>query len=456
MVVVVMVCVRESEQELVIPLRHSLSGGASATELIKASAARSLHRNTNKNTKKKKREESLALSGGSDYTMRLQLGKGKEAAAWVYMDTGSDLVWFPCRPFTCILCEGEAAPLAPPLDASSLGAAAVSCASPLCAAAHSVGASDLCAAAGCPLDAIETSDCSLPCPLFYYAYADGSLVGRLHTHAVSVSPTLRLPALTFACAHSALAEPVGVAGFGRGPLSMTAQLAPHIGAAFSYCLVSHSFNSSRSRSRSSPLILGRQHQRLQGFAYTAMLENPKRPYLYSVGLLGVTVGNATVEAPPFLRRVDAAGRGGMVVDSGTTFTMLPAAMHDAVVAEFERQLRPAWAWERAREVERNTGLMPCYAHRMRRAEVPRVALRFAGEAEAVVLPRRNYWYEMRSAKVGCLTVMNGGAEQDAATLGNYQQQGLEVLYDLENRRIGFANRKCDQLWDSLNPTPTPS
>nr|GEY41119.1 probable aspartyl protease At4g16563 [Tanacetum cinerariifolium] len=33
----------------------------------------------------------------------------------LYMDTGSDLVWVPCKPFTCIMCEGKSDPQTTPL-----------------------------------------------------------------------------------------------------------------------------------------------------------------------------------------------------------------------------------------------------------------------------------------------------------------------------------------------------
>ncbi|KAK6130301.1 hypothetical protein DH2020_035973 [Rehmannia glutinosa] len=60
---------------------------------------------------------------------------------------------------------------------------------------------------------------------------------------MSSSPPLKLPKFTFGCPNSTLAETIGVAGFGRGALSLSAQLATtslKIGNYFSYCLISHS------------------------------------------------------------------------------------------------------------------------------------------------------------------------------------------------------------------------
>lgn len=283
------------------------------------------------------------------------------------------------------------------------------------------------------------------------------------------SPSLVLHNFTFGCAHSALGEPIGVAGFGRGLLSLPAQLSsfsPQLGNRFSYCLVSHSFDSDRVR-RPSPLILGRYEEKEKRvgddgaqFVYTSMLDNPKHPYFYSVGLVGISVGKKNILAPEFLHGVDATGNGGMVVDSGTTFTMLPSSLYNSLVAEFDQ--RVGRVHERARDIEDKTGLSPCYYYN-KVIQIPNLTLHFVGNESGVLLPRRNYFYEFldggdgsgKKRNVGCLMLMNGGDEKEltggpGATLGNYQQQGFEVVYDLAKRRVGFARRECASLWDSLN------
>lgn len=200
--------------------------------------------------------------------------------------------------------------------------------------------------------------------------------------------------------------------------------------------------------------------------FTPMLDNPRHPYFYSVGLVGISVGKKNIPAPRFLKEVDGKGNGGMVVDSGTTFTMLPAALYNSVVEEFDCRLQQVH--KRAREIEAQTGLSPCYYinNTVGKSDVPTLTLHFAGHGDnssSVLLPSANYFYEFvdgsggagrRRAAVGCLMVMNAGDEADldggpGAILGNYQQQGLEVVYDLEKRRIGFARRHCSSLWDGL-------
>ncbi|OWM88374.1 probable aspartyl protease At4g16563 [Punica granatum] len=485
------VCV---SQPILLQLTHSLSKAQfnSTPHLLRAISARSAarfrhhHRHLSAATTHHHhhRQVSLPLAPGSDYTLSFTLESDQPQPVSLYMDTGSDLVWFPCSPFKCILCEGKPTPNPALLNTSS--ASPVSCQSASCSAAHSArSSSDLCAIARCPLESIETSECaSFSCPPFYYAYADGSFIARLYRNSISIpmsSPSLVLHNFTFGCAHSALGEPVGVAGFGRGLLSLPAQLSrhsPQLGSRFSYCLVSHSFESDRVR-QPSPLILGRNteskqkkssvNQKEGEFVYTQMLNNPKHPYFYCVGLEGISVGRKYIPAPSSLKKVDRKGNGGMVVDSGTTFTMLPSSLYNSMVAEYEQRL--GRVHERARGIEEKTGLSPCYYFDDRskvggsNTNVPTVSLHFAGTNEStMVLPRENYFYDFvdggdglsgRKRKVGCLMLMNGGDEAElgggpTATLGNYQQQGFEVVYDLEEGKVGFARRHCASLWDSLN------
>lgn len=475
---------------LLLPLTNTLSslrGGKSndtATpvhRLLRASSLRSAARHGRHRARRSPpppppgpgrhgRQLSLPLSPGSDYTLSLSVGPASAAApVTLFLDTGSDLVWFPCAPFTCMLCEGKPTPggqghpSPPPPDSRR-----VPCASPLCSAAHaSAPPPDLCAAARCPLEDIETGSCAASCPPLYYAYGDGSLVAHLRRGRVGLGASVAVDNFTFACAHTALGEPVGVAGFGRGPLSLPGQLSPQLSGRFSYCLVSHSFRADR-LIRPSPLILGRSPdtpaaaQTDGGFVYTPLLHNPKHPYFYSVALEAVSVGATRIQARPELARVDRAGNGGMVVDSGTTFTMLPNETYARVAEAFARAMAAA-GFARADRAEEQTGLTPCYRYAASDRGVPPLALHFRGNA-TVALPRRNYFMGFESEEaggsgrkgVGCLMLMNGGdaSGEDgggpAGTLGNFQQQGFEVVYDVDAGRVGFARRRCTDLWDSLS------
>ncbi|KAI7988004.1 putative aspartyl protease [Camellia lanceoleosa] len=440
-----LISLSSSSQILLLPLTHSLSPTQfnSTPHLLKSTSTRSSTPSTTSAATPPPPPPNLPpLSPSSDYTLSFSLGSNPPQTISLYMDTGSHLVWFPFHPFNASSAMANTTPPPFPTPTPQSLCLFLTCFLQIssCSSAHSsssLSSSDLCAVARCPLESIEISDCaSFSCPPFYYAYGDGSLIARLYTDSLSIpmsSPSLIIRNFTFGCAHSALGEPIGVAGFGPGLLSLPAQLAsfsPQLGNQFSYCLVSHSFNANRVR-RPSPLILGRysvdNKQKQLGnsnddaeFVYTPMLDNPKHPYFYSVGLEAVTVRTRRIPAPESLKRVDGGGDGGMVVDSGLL-------------------------------------LLFCHCNCTNRWWLSSIA-----ELGIVVLPRRNYFYEFFNGgndgkgkrKVGCVMLMNGGDDAEASgpvgTLGNYQQQGFEVVYDLDKRRVGFARRKCASLWDRLN------
>lgn len=49
-----------------------------------------------------------------------------------------------------------------------------------------------------------------------------------------------------------------------------------------------------------------------------------------------------------------------------------------------------------------------------------------------------------AAAVGCLIILSSGDEVHGpvAVLGNYQQQNLHVVYDVEKERVGFQPKTC--------------
>ncbi|CAJ1975676.1 unnamed protein product [Sphenostylis stenocarpa] len=69
-----------------------------------------------------------------------------------------------------------------------------------------------------------------------------------------------------------------------------------------------------------------------------MLWNPKHPYFYCIGLVGISIGERTIPVPDMLPRVNRRGDDGVVVDNGTTFTMLLTSLYNAVVSEFDGQV----------------------------------------------------------------------------------------------------------------------
>lgn len=404
---------------------------------------------------------SLPLSAGSDYIMPLMLGTPPQTLE-VFMDTGSDLVWVPCsknssKPsFECIMCEDSDIPTFSAFQSHSNKPEF--CSSDSCSVIHnSDNPNDLCIVAGCPFESIGMDPCLAPCPAFYYAYGDGSLKGELMRDKLTVylnkGGSRKISNFTFGCAGISLSEPIGVAGFGKGALAFHAQLGKVGNRGFSYCLVSHRFDDNLHVS--SPLLFGESAMPKQGKVhYTAMINNFKYPYFYYLGLEGITIGGQRLKLPSSLTTFDKEGNGGLIVDSGTTFTMLPESLYRRVL----NKLKSAIRYSRSVKYEAALGLDLCYELPSAGGSfpvLPTFSLHFKDNA-TITLPAENYMSMMSdtydatrattsaTAAVGCLIILSSGDEVygPAAVLGNYQQQNFHVVYDMENQRVGFQQKQC--------------
>lgn len=448
---------------VVLPLTHSLPKFNSTQLLFKSLSIHSSIRFQQHQQKKQKQNQnqsqqiSIPLSQVIAYHLSITTASNPSQSISLLMDTGSHIVWFPCSPYKCFRCKTPPTLQKPPKNAS------VSCNSPACPAAHSSrfrSTSDICAIAGCPIKLIDNFGCdSYSCPPFYLAYGDGSIIARLYKDSASI-PTSSVPFLipnfTFGCGHKAINEEAGVAGFGPGLLSLPSQLAtvyPQVSKGFSYCLGDSTSNNSEIPS-SSALILGLKDDSGNSsteFAYTPILDNPRYPYYYMVGLEGISVGKKYIAAPELLKRVDQNGDGGTIVDSGTAMTMLPKSLHDSVVAELDR-----FNNERAKVFEEKSRFERCYYYdgELKNMNLPTVVLHFVGNGSSVTIPRINYLvesYDENKRPVACLTFKNGGDRigGPGGVFGCFMQLGFEVVYDLVNKRIGFGKQPCKAVLDKV-------
>ncbi|KAG2403572.1 Aspartyl protease family protein [Vigna angularis] len=212
---------------------------------------------------------------------------------------------------------------------------------------------------------------------------------------------------------------------------------------FSYCLLSHQFDESP---ESSDLVLhtsSSDRKRTNGVSYTPFRKNPssKNPAFgayYYLTLRRIVVGEKRVRVPKRLLEPDVDGNGGTIVDSGSTFTFMERPIFDLVAQEFAKQVN----YTRAREVEKQSGLSPCFVV-SGTASFPELRFEFRGGAK-MSQPLTNYFSLVGKSDVACLTIVSdddvsGGP---SVILGNYQQQNFYVEYDLRNERFGFRSQSC--------------
>lgn len=396
------------------------------------------------------------------YLISLNIGTPSQIIE-VYMDTGSDLTWVPCGnlSFDCIDCDDYKnhklmSSFSPSFSSSSYRDL---CDSPSCIDIHSSDNSfDQCTIAGCSLTSLLKGTCSRPCPSFAYTYGEGIVSGTLtrdtlRVHGVSTSnpnSIREVPKFVFGCVGTTYREPIGIVGFGKGPLSLPSQLG-FLHKGFSHCFLPFKF--ANNPNISSPLVVGDQAiSSKENFQFTPMLKSPMYPNFYYIGLEGITVGKgATTQVPLTLREFDSSGNGGMLIDSGTTYTHLPEPFYSNLLTTLQTSINHS----RAEDIEARTGFDLCYRlpcpnnniNSLVTDDFPSITFHFLNNV-SLVLPSGNDFYAMgaprNSTVVKCLLFqsMEDSEEGPAGIFGNFQQQNVEVVYDLEKERIGFQTTDC--------------
>jgi len=188
-----------------------------------------------------------------------------------------------------------------------------------------------------------------------------------------------------------------------------------------------------------------------------MLRSVTYPNFYYIGLEGVSLlgdggsaAAAMAAAPPSLSGVDPEGNGGVLVDTGTTYTHLP----DPFYASLLSSLGTAAPYERSRDLEARTGFDLCFRVPCARApctaedRLPAITLHLGGGAR-LTLPKLSSYYPVTAVRdsvvVKCLLFQRmdgGGGGGPGAVLGSFQMQNVEVVYDLVAGRVGFLPRDC--------------
>ncbi|KAJ7951309.1 Protein ASPARTIC PROTEASE IN GUARD CELL 1-like [Quillaja saponaria] len=346
--------------------------------------------------------------GSGEYFTRLGVGTPPK---YVYMvlDTGSDVVWIQCAP--CRKCYTQADPVFDPTKSRSY--AGIPCGSPLCRQLDSPGCN-------------RKKVC-----LYQVSYGDGSFTsGEFSTETLTFRGT-KMGRVALGCGHDNEGLFVGAAGLlglGRGKLSFPKQTGRRFNSKFSYCLVDRSASS-----KPSSVVFG-DSAVSRTARFTPLLTNRKLDTFYYVELLGVSVGGAPVRGiTASLFKLDPAGNGGVIIDSGTSVTRLTRPAYIALRDAFR-----AGASNLKRAPEFSL-FDTCYdLSGKTEVKVPTVVLHFRGAD--VSLPASNYLIPVDNSGSFCFAF--AGTLSGLSIIGNIQQQGIRVVYDLAGSRVGFAPRGC--------------
>ncbi|KAK8657128.1 hypothetical protein V6N13_035384 [Hibiscus sabdariffa] len=341
--------------------------------------------------------------GSGEYFTRVGIGSPAKQF-YMVLDTGSDINWIQCEP--CSDCYQQSDPIFNPSASSSYSP--VSCDSRQCSS-------------------LDVSACRGGKCLYQVSYGDGSYtVGDFVTETVSFGNSGNINGVALGCGHTnegLFVAAAGLLGLGGGALSLTSQIKA---TSFSYCLVD------RDSAGSSTLDFN------SGFpadsVIAPLMRNRKVDTFYFVGLTGFSVGGQQVQLPPGLFNMDQSGNGGVIVDCGTAITRLQTQAYNT--------LRDAFV-SLTRDLPKAGGVAlfdTCYDLSSRTSvRVPTVAFDFGG-GKSLDLPAKNYLIPVDSSGTFCFAF--APTSSSLSIIGNVQQQGTRVSYDLGSNRVGFSPHKC--------------
>ncbi|KAG6675640.1 hypothetical protein I3842_15G113200 [Carya illinoinensis] len=344
--------------------------------------------------------------GSAEYFSRLGVGTPAKPF-YMALDTGSDIIWLQCKP--CAHCYQQYDPIFDPTSSSSYKS--LSCASPQC-------------------QAFQIPRCRAGKCLYGVSYGDGSYTtGDMVIETVSFGSSGEVNNIALGCGRDNEGLFVGAAGLlglGGGSLSLPSQIKA---SSFSYCFVD------LDSSKSSTLEFNSVPP--SDSVTTTLLKNEKIHTFYFIGLDGLSVGGMPLPIPASVFQMDASGKGGIIIDSGTAITRLQIQAYNALRDAFVRLTRDLPSTG-------GVGLFDtCYnlsSHTT--VQVPTVSFRFSG-GKSLSLPAKNILIPVDSAGTFCLAfALPPPKSPSLSIIGNFQQQGTRVSYDLANSRLAFSPNKC--------------
>uniref|UniRef100_A0A1J3DTY3 Protein ASPARTIC PROTEASE IN GUARD CELL 1 n=1 Tax=Noccaea caerulescens TaxID=107243 RepID=A0A1J3DTY3_NOCCA len=346
-----------------------------------------------------------ASQGSGEYFSRIGVGTPAKEM-YMVLDTGSDVNWIQCQP--CSECYQQSDPIFDPASSSTFKS--LTCSAPQCAS-------------------LETSACRSNKCLYQVSYGDGSFtVGDYATDTVTFGNSGKVDNVALGCGHDnegLFTGAAGLLGLGGGALSMTNQIKA---TSLSYCLVDRDSAKSSSLDFNSVKVG-------TGDATAPLLRNRKIDTFYYVGLSGFSVGGQKVSIPSSVFEVDDSGAGGVILDCGTAVTRLQTQAYDS--------LRDAFA-KLTTNLKKGTSSISlfdtCYDFSsLSTVKVPTVAFHFTG-GKSLDLPAKNYLIPVDDAGTFCFAF--APTQSSLSIIGNVQQQGTRITYDLANNLIALSANQC--------------
>ncbi|KAL6575562.1 hypothetical protein OROHE_000939 [Orobanche hederae] len=385
-----------------------------------ANAIRRSSRRIRRFKMKHTRESPISDMTNSDgeYLMKYSIGTPPVPSLGV-ADTGSDIIWTQCQP--CLQCFNQNLTFFAPKKSSTYKR--IPCNTSNCKSLTETSCSK------------TRNNC-----LYYEMYGDGSFTNGLLANetltltSATGTKVVSLPNITFGCGfrNGGIFDggESGIVGLGGGHASLVRQLGSIARGKFSYCLVSSSGESNTSKLHfgGNAVVSGEK-------VVATPLVRKKPKTFYFLTLEGISVGTKRLDyyddEPWSSVNSGARGEGNIIIDSGTTLTLLPSNLY----RKLEKEMNGSITLERTRDPL--GALELCYFTREDHIKHPPVTFHFK-DAD-VKLKEENIFVRTSNVSL-CLAaqpVMLG-----LGIYGNLAQINFLVGYDLEKRTVSFKPTHC--------------
>ncbi|KAL0785692.1 hypothetical protein Bca101_001938 [Brassica carinata] len=388
---------------------------ATATDRLNAAFLRSTSRSHRFN-----HQPQADLRAGGEFFMSITIGTPPTNVLAI-ADTGSDLTWVQCKP--CQECYKENGPI---FDKNK----------------SSTYKNEPCDSRHC--NALSTTergcDESNNVCNYRYSYGDQSFTkGDVATETISIGTAsgspVSFPGTVFGCGYNnggTFDETgSGIIGLGGGQLSLVSQLGSSISKRFSYCL-SHKSSTMNGTSvinlRTNSIPSGTSKD--SSVLSTPLVDKEPQTYYY-LALEAISVGKTKIPYTGSYGTSSATTKGNIIIDSGTTLTLLDSGFYDGFGAAVEESVTGA------KRVSDPQGLLShCFKSGNAEIGLPEITMHFTGAD--VKLSPLNAFVKVSEDMV-CMSMI---PTTEVAIYGNFAQMDFLVGYDLETRRVSFQRMDC--------------
>ncbi|CAK8535612.1 unnamed protein product [Lathyrus sativus] len=370
---------------------------------------------------KNKLELSLTYDIAGEYLMTYSVGT-PPFKVYGSLDTGSDLIWLQCKP--CNICYNQTSPIFDPSKSSSYQN--IPCSSRTC-------------------KYMEITSCSYDRDACEYTleYDPGSKTqGDLSMETLTLHSTtgsiVSFPKTVIGCGHtntwsySYKGKSSGVIGFGKGDMSIIKQLGSSIDGKFSYCLIVNDYY--KQSNLSSKLNFGDDAivsgDKVVSTPMVKMIGNRQKDHYY-LTLEAFSVGNKRIKYKGFKREGTNASTHNIIIDSGTTVTILPRHFFNRLKSAVKKLVK----LERFQDNSGSYSL--CYNTTSKQPNFPVITAHFSG-ADVKLDSNGAFASILEGVKCFAFRPNNYGL----GLFGCKAQMNHLIGYDLKKNIVSFKPTDC--------------